>query len=79
MESMIMDDARLTVRAEKLALPQADEIVLRQPLRVILDSRLRLPLAAACLREPGRTLIITTDQHSPDKRQRLEAAGAEIQ
>jgi len=78
-ESMIMDDARLTVRAEQLALPQADEIVLRQPLRVILDSRLRLPLAAACLREPGRTLIITTDQHSPDKRQRLEAAGAEIQ
>lgn len=78
-ESMIMDDARLTVRAEQLALPRADEIVLRQPLRVILDSRLRLPLAAACLREPGRTLIITTDQHSPDKRQRLEAAGAEIQ
>ncbi|WP_218314693.1 bifunctional diaminohydroxyphosphoribosylaminopyrimidine deaminase/5-amino-6-(5-phosphoribosylamino)uracil reductase RibD [Halomonas sp. 18071143] len=78
-ESMIMDDARLTLRPEQLALPQADEIVLRQPLRVILDSRLRLPLAAACLREPGRTLIITTEQHSPDKRQRLEAAGAEIQ
>ncbi|GGW33458.1 MULTISPECIES: bifunctional diaminohydroxyphosphoribosylaminopyrimidine deaminase/5-amino-6-(5-phosphoribosylamino)uracil reductase RibD [Vreelandella] len=78
-ESMIMDDARLTLRPEQLALPQAEEIVLRQPLRVILDSRLRLPLAAACLREPGRTLIITTEQHSPDKRQRLEAAGAEIQ
>ncbi|WP_081193631.1 bifunctional diaminohydroxyphosphoribosylaminopyrimidine deaminase/5-amino-6-(5-phosphoribosylamino)uracil reductase RibD [Halomonas sp. BC1] len=78
-ESMIMDDARLTLRPEQLALPQADEIVLRQPLRVILDSRLRLPLAAACLREPGRTLIITTEQHSPEKRQRLEAAGAEIQ
>ncbi|PJX13460.1 riboflavin biosynthesis protein RibD [Halomonas sp. 141] len=78
-ESMIMDDARLTLRPEQLALPQAEEIVRRQPLRIILDSRLRLPLAAACLREPGRTLIITTDQHSPDKRQRLEAAGAEIQ
>ncbi len=78
-ESMIMDDARLTLRPEQLALPQAEEIVRRQPLRVILDSRLRLPLAAACLREPGRTLIITTEQHSPDKRQRLEAAGAEIQ
>ncbi|WP_445011752.1 bifunctional diaminohydroxyphosphoribosylaminopyrimidine deaminase/5-amino-6-(5-phosphoribosylamino)uracil reductase RibD [Vreelandella stevensii] len=78
-ESMIMDDARLTLRPEQLALPQAEEIVRRQPLRIILDSRLRLPLAAACLREPGRTLIITTEQHSPDKRQRLEAAGAEIQ
>mgnify|MGYP002647848185 CR=1 FL=1 len=78
-ESMIMDDARLTLRPEQLALPQAEEIVRRQPLRIILDSRLRLPLAAACLREPGRTLIITTEQHSPEKRQRLEAAGAEIQ
>ncbi|WP_311066067.1 bifunctional diaminohydroxyphosphoribosylaminopyrimidine deaminase/5-amino-6-(5-phosphoribosylamino)uracil reductase RibD [Halomonas sp. DWK9] len=78
-ESVIMDDSRLTLRADQLALPNADSIVQRQPLRVILDSRLRLPLAAACLREPGRTLIITTDQHSEEKRRKLAAAGAEIQ
>ncbi|MFP3343687.1 bifunctional diaminohydroxyphosphoribosylaminopyrimidine deaminase/5-amino-6-(5-phosphoribosylamino)uracil reductase RibD [Halomonas sp. SIMBA_159] len=77
-ESVIMDDSRLTLRAEQLALANADDIVQRQPLRVILDSRLRLPLAAACLREPGRTLIITTDQHSEEKRRKLAAAGAEI-
>ena len=78
-ESLIMDDSRLTLRADQLALDNADDIVQRQPLRVILDSRLRLPLAAACLREPGRTLIITTDQHSEEKRRKLVEAGAEIQ
>ena len=77
-ESLIMDDSRLTLRADQLALGNADDITQRQPLRVILDSRLRLPLAAACLREPGRTLIITTDQHSEEKRHRLAQAGAEI-
>lgn len=77
-ESVIMDDSRLTVRADQLGLDNADTISQRQPLRVILDSRLRLPLAAACLREPGRTLIITTEHHSEEKRQKLEAAGADI-
>ncbi|MEA2120533.1 bifunctional diaminohydroxyphosphoribosylaminopyrimidine deaminase/5-amino-6-(5-phosphoribosylamino)uracil reductase RibD [Halovibrio sp. HP20-50] len=78
-ESIIMDDSRLTLRADQLQLDNADEVVRRQPLRVILDTRLRLPLAAACLSEPGRTLIITTPDHAAEKRQRLTQAGAEIQ
>lgn len=78
-ESIIMDDSRLTLRADQLQLANGDEVTQRQPLRVILDSRLRLPLAAACLNEPGRTLIITTEQHSVEKRHKLQAAGAEIQ
>ncbi|MCL7931247.1 bifunctional diaminohydroxyphosphoribosylaminopyrimidine deaminase/5-amino-6-(5-phosphoribosylamino)uracil reductase RibD [Halomonas llamarensis] len=77
--SVIMDDSRLTLRAEQLQLPNADEVVTRQPLRVILDTRLRLPLAAACLSAPGRTLIITTSAHSPEKRAKLEQAGADVQ
>lgn len=77
-ESIIMDDSRLTLRTDQLGLANADDIVKRQPLRVILDSQLRLPLAAACLREPGRTLIIATEQHSDEKRRKLEDAGAEI-
>ncbi|QPI62965.1 bifunctional diaminohydroxyphosphoribosylaminopyrimidine deaminase/5-amino-6-(5-phosphoribosylamino)uracil reductase RibD [Vreelandella venusta] len=77
-ESVIMDDSRLTVRADQLGLDNSDTVSQRQPLRVILDSRLRLPLAAACLREPGRTLIITTEHHSEEKRQKLKAAGADI-
>lgn len=77
-ESIIMDDSRLTLRADQLQLGNAAEAVQRQPLRVILDTRLRLPLAAACLSEPGRTLVITTPAHAPEKRARLTQAGAEI-
>lgn len=77
-ESIIMDDSRLTLRADQLQLANADTVVLRQPLRVIVDTRLRLPLAAACLTEPGRTLIMTTPAHSPEKRAKLTAAGAEV-
>ena len=77
-ESLIMDDSRLTLRADQLQLDNADEVVRRQPLRVILDTHLRLPLAAACLREPGRTLVLTTPDHAEEKRQRLNQAGAEV-
>ncbi|WP_447556592.1 bifunctional diaminohydroxyphosphoribosylaminopyrimidine deaminase/5-amino-6-(5-phosphoribosylamino)uracil reductase RibD [Vreelandella sp. EE22] len=77
-ESIILDDSRLTLRADQLGLVNAEAVATRQPLRVIMDSTLRLPLAAACLSEPGQTLIITTDQHSEEKRRKLEAAGAHI-
>ncbi|WP_336269705.1 bifunctional diaminohydroxyphosphoribosylaminopyrimidine deaminase/5-amino-6-(5-phosphoribosylamino)uracil reductase RibD [Vreelandella arctica] len=77
-ESIIMDDSRLTLRAEQLQLANADEVVQRQPLRVIVDTHLRLPLAAACLSEPGRTLVITTPDHMAEKRERLIKAGAEV-
>ncbi|MEQ6890352.1 bifunctional diaminohydroxyphosphoribosylaminopyrimidine deaminase/5-amino-6-(5-phosphoribosylamino)uracil reductase RibD [Halomonas sp. CS7] len=77
-ESIIFDNARLTVRAEQLALPDGEAIAARQPLRVVVDSRLRLPQAAACLREPGRTLVATLADHEPERRARLEEAGAEV-
>lgn len=76
-ESLIFDNSRLTVRAAQLDLPDAEHIARRQPLRVIVDSRLRLPLAAACLREPGRTLVATCSADE-ERRARLEAAGAEV-
>ncbi|MDZ7853730.1 MAG: bifunctional diaminohydroxyphosphoribosylaminopyrimidine deaminase/5-amino-6-(5-phosphoribosylamino)uracil reductase RibD [Halomonas sp.] len=77
-ESIIFDNARLTVRPEQLELPEGEALAARQPLRVVVDSRLRLPLAAACLREPGRTLVATLADHEPERRERLEAAGAEV-
>ncbi|RAH38605.1 bifunctional diaminohydroxyphosphoribosylaminopyrimidine deaminase/5-amino-6-(5-phosphoribosylamino)uracil reductase RibD [Halomonas sp. SL1] len=77
-ESVIFDNSRLTLRADQLELPDAEAIAARQPLRVVVDSRLRLPEAAACLREPGRTLVATVDGHDAERRARLEAAGAEV-
>lgn len=76
-ESIIFDNSRLTVRADQLAMDDAEAIARRQPLRVIVDTHLRLPQAAVCLREPGRTLVATCSRDE-ERRQRLEAAGAEI-
>ncbi|XKE44661.1 bifunctional diaminohydroxyphosphoribosylaminopyrimidine deaminase/5-amino-6-(5-phosphoribosylamino)uracil reductase RibD [Halomonas organivorans] len=77
-ESVIFDNSRLTVRADQLELPDGEAIAARQPLRVVVDSRLRLPEAAACLREPGRTLVATVEGQDGEHRARLEGAGAEV-
>lgn len=76
-DSIIFDNSRLTVRASQLDLEDGEVIARRQPLRVIVDSTLRLPLAAACLSEPGRTLVATCSRDA-ERRTRLEAAGAEV-
>lgn len=52
--TVIADDPRLTVRESTDA-----EAGLRQPLRVVVDSQMRLPANARLLGEPGETLIVT--------------------
>ena len=52
-ETVLQDDPRLTVRDPALNIPE-------QPLRVVLDSRLRIPEDAALLRQPGKTLLVHT-------------------
>ena len=77
-DSVIADDSALTVRAEQLNLPDAKQIAQRQPLRVVLDSRLRLPDNAKILQQPGETLVVFTEPNA-DKQQQLEKAGAVCQ
>ncbi|PCJ42467.1 MAG: riboflavin biosynthesis protein RibD [Moraxellaceae bacterium] len=48
-----------------------------QPLRVVLDSHLRLPRTAKMLSLPGNTLVVCAEEHQT-KREALEAAGAEV-
>jgi diaminohydroxyphosphoribosylaminopyrimidine deaminase/5-amino-6-(5-phosphoribosylamino)uracil reductase len=66
--TVLQDDPSLTVR---------DFDIGRQPVRVVLDSRLRMPPTARMLSVPGRTLIATAsqDRAMADK---LRARGAEI-
>ncbi len=52
--TVLSDDPLLTVR-----LPEFDAFQGKQPLRVVLDSRLRFPRNARMLAQPGRTLVIT--------------------
>ncbi|WP_189459199.1 bifunctional diaminohydroxyphosphoribosylaminopyrimidine deaminase/5-amino-6-(5-phosphoribosylamino)uracil reductase RibD [Jeongeupia chitinilytica] len=65
-ETVIADDAQLTVR---------DFEVERQPMRIVVDSRLRVPTDAAILRTPGVLVAAAVD--GPN-RAALEAAGAEV-
>jgi diaminohydroxyphosphoribosylaminopyrimidine deaminase/5-amino-6-(5-phosphoribosylamino)uracil reductase len=78
-DSVLHDDSSLTVRADELGLDpvQAEQIVQRQPLRVVLDSQLRLPPTAKLLSQPGRTLVVTLAQDET-RAAALRAAGAEV-
>ncbi len=52
-DTVLMDDPRLTVRD-----PAIDTLG-RQPVRVVLDSTLRMPSTARMLREAGETIVFT--------------------
>jgi len=82
-DSLLIDDSSLTLRADELGLDQpwldTAELTQRQPLRVVLDSRLRLPPAAKLLRQPGRTRVMTLEPlGSAEKAEVLRQAGAEL-
>ncbi|KEI70354.1 bifunctional diaminohydroxyphosphoribosylaminopyrimidine deaminase/5-amino-6-(5-phosphoribosylamino)uracil reductase RibD [Endozoicomonas elysicola] len=76
--SILKDNASLTVRPGELGLANAEDICKRQPLRVVLDSTLKTPIGAKVISGLGQCLIVTTSQHSPEKKAQLEQAGAEV-
>jgi diaminohydroxyphosphoribosylaminopyrimidine deaminase / 5-amino-6-(5-phosphoribosylamino)uracil reductase len=69
-ETVRADDPQLTCR-----IPGG-----RNPWRVVLDSRLRIPISARILRQrgPGKTIVATTDGVSAAKASAIEALGAEV-
>jgi len=66
--TILADDPAMTVR-----LPGTE----RQPLRVIIDTNLSTPPAAKILKQPGRTLIMTSSDDDAALAQ-LQEAGAEV-
>ncbi|MEB4592910.1 bifunctional diaminohydroxyphosphoribosylaminopyrimidine deaminase/5-amino-6-(5-phosphoribosylamino)uracil reductase RibD [Candidatus Thiothrix sp. Deng01] len=74
-DTVLHDDPSLNVRLTAAELGIAGEV--RQPLRVVLDSKLRFPLTAKLLDLPGQTCICTCN-HDADKIARLEQAGAVV-
>ncbi len=70
--TVLADDPLLTVRDE------GGSPILRQPLRVVLDSQCRTPSDAKMLREPGNTLIVTSESASPARVAELADRGAQV-
>jgi 3,4-dihydroxy 2-butanone 4-phosphate synthase/GTP cyclohydrolase II len=67
--TVLLDDPQLTVRA----VPGAS------PIRVVVDSGLRLPLDARLLTDDGSTLVLTTERSDPDTRMALRDLGAGVE
>lgn len=79
-DTVLMDNASLTVRAAQLGLPdaEAERAAERQPLRVVLDSQLRLPASTAMLSLPGSTLVATAQPDNQPSAIALSASGAQV-
>jgi diaminohydroxyphosphoribosylaminopyrimidine deaminase / 5-amino-6-(5-phosphoribosylamino)uracil reductase len=67
--TVLADDPRLDVRLG---------VIGRQPMRVILDSRLRTPPGARVLEGPGEALVFTASD-DPARRSALERHGAKVE
>ena len=65
---MLADDPTLNARVD---------FDVEQPIRVVLDSQLKMPLNAKLLKVPGRCLILTCSSDAV-KRQALESIGFEV-
>lgn len=69
-DTVIADDPQLTTRLERAAL---------HPVRVIIDSRLRIPLDARVVQDQqARTIVFSTQQASLEQMMRLNALGVEV-
>jgi len=71
-ETALADDPQLTTR-----LPEGGG---RDPMRIVVDSRLRLPVAARMLQQDSAalTIIATTEAADPRREEELTAAGAHV-
>src|SRR5438132_5762480 len=66
--TVLADDPKLTVRI----------VPGRSPVRVVVDSRLRIPLDANVLRADARTIVATTPHASDERAAAIRARGAEV-
>lgn len=78
-ETVIHDNPSLNVRADETGLPTADgqAAAAKQPLRVVLDSKLRLPLESMLLKIEGPLLVVCAERDQA-RAEVLEAKGIEV-
>jgi len=73
--TVLADDPSMNVRLEAQQLKGVEPV--RQPLRVVMDTQLAMPVQAKMLSLPGDTLLVTGVQDN-DHWQSLQQAGAEV-
>lgn len=66
--TVLTDDPRLDVRL----------VAGENPRPIVVDTRLRIPVSAALLRDGREPWIATTDASPPERRRRITAAGADL-
>jgi len=71
--TIITDNPQLTARAGK-----DGGRTEKQPLRVVVDSRGRIPIDARVFQVPGKILVAVTEEIDPAKSRALAEAGAEV-
>ncbi|NYZ67881.1 bifunctional diaminohydroxyphosphoribosylaminopyrimidine deaminase/5-amino-6-(5-phosphoribosylamino)uracil reductase RibD [Endozoicomonas sp. SM1973] len=74
-KTIIDDDAALTVRSEQLHIEAAKACP--PPLRVVVDSQLKIPVSAKIFNGAGKVLVATTCKE-PNAISRIEKLGAEV-
>jgi diaminohydroxyphosphoribosylaminopyrimidine deaminase/5-amino-6-(5-phosphoribosylamino)uracil reductase len=78
-DTVLTDNPSMTIRREQLNVPDVDLALRKQPLRVVLDSRLRIPLDAAILTPANETIVICVEGHqNTGKQEMLESMGVEV-
>ncbi|WP_211828045.1 bifunctional diaminohydroxyphosphoribosylaminopyrimidine deaminase/5-amino-6-(5-phosphoribosylamino)uracil reductase RibD [Kistimonas asteriae] len=75
--SILQDDSSLTVRPAELHVDDPELAAEKQPLRVVLDSSLSIPLTAKILQQPGKTLVVTAHPDR-EKQNALQSEGVEV-
>ncbi|EZQ13912.1 diaminohydroxyphosphoribosylaminopyrimidine deaminase [Halopseudomonas bauzanensis] len=75
-DSVLLDDSALTVRAAELGLDAdlATAAAASQPLRVLIDGRLRVPLQQRLFREAGPVLVVCADTQQREAEYRHHGA-----
>src|SRR6185295_15193464 len=74
--TIVDDDPSLDARREEAQI--AESIGIKQPLRVVIDARLKMPPRAKTLSLPGEVLVLTTRALDDPKAEALRAAGARV-
>jgi len=78
-DTVLTDNPSMTVRREQLNVADVDLALRKQPLRVVLDSQLRIPADAAILTPSDEVIVVCAEGHkNGTKQETLKSMGIEV-